>query len=123
MSAAQQSTSPWQTAKLPKIAYGKGSYLYDTSGKQYLDGSGGPAVFCLGHGNEEVNDAIKAQLDRIAHGYRYTFTSDPLEQLTELVIKRCGKDSGLTHMIFVTSGSRRPNSTLIFSCPPPSSDA
>ena len=54
MSAAQQSTSPWQTAKLPKIAYGKGSYLYDTSGKQYLDGSGGPAVFCLGHGNEEV---------------------------------------------------------------------
>ncbi len=112
MSAAQQSTSPWQTAKLPKIAYGKGSYLYDTSGKQYLDGSGGPAVFCLGHGNEEVNDAIKAQLDRIAHGYRYTFTSDPLEQLTELVIKRCGKDSGLTHMIFVTSGSEAVESCL-----------
>src|SRR5215469_17823636 len=87
MSAAMQSA--WEPAKLPKIAYGKGSYLYDTTGKQYIDGSGGPAVYCLGHANEEVNNAIKAQLDRIAHGFRYTFTSDPLEQLTDFVIRRC----------------------------------
>jgi adenosylmethionine-8-amino-7-oxononanoate aminotransferase len=112
MAAAQNMPSHWQTSQLPKIAYGKGSYLYDTAGKQYLDGSGGPAVYCLGHGNEEVNNAIKGQLDRIAHGYRYIFTSDPLEQLTELVIKRCGKDSGLTRMIFVTSGSEAVESCL-----------
>ena len=96
MSAAVQSI--WSPTKLPKIAYGKGSYLYDTDGKQYIDGSGGPAVFCLGHGNEEVNQAIKAQLDRIAHGYRYTFTSDPLEQLTEQVRRACGASSGLSRM-------------------------
>src|SRR5260370_16671459 len=101
MSAAVQSI--WWPVKLPKIAYGKGSYLYDTDGKQYIDGSGGPAVFCLGHGNEEVNQAIKDQLDRIAHGYRYTFTSDPLEQLTELVRRACGPASRLTRMIFLSS--------------------
>ena len=115
MSAAQPSqklSSPWQAANLPKIAYGKGSYLYDMAGKQYIDGSGGPAVYCLGHANEEVNNAIKAQLDRIAHGYRYTFTSDPLEQLTDFVIRRCGKDSGLNRMIFVTSGSEAVESCL-----------
>jgi adenosylmethionine-8-amino-7-oxononanoate aminotransferase len=112
MAAVPQAAATWQTSKLPKIAYGKGSYVYDAAGKQYLDGSGGPAVFCLGHGNEEVNEAIKAQLDRIAHGYRYTFTSDPLEQLTELVIKRCGEDSGLSRMIFVTSGSEAVESCL-----------
>ena len=110
MSAAVQSA--WQPARLPKIAYGKGSYLYDSEGKQYIDGSGGPAVFCLGHGNEEVNAAIKAQLDRIAHGYRYTFTSDPLEQLTEMVQRACGAASGLTRMIFVTSGSEAVESCL-----------
>jgi adenosylmethionine-8-amino-7-oxononanoate aminotransferase len=110
--ASQPLSSPWQAANLPKIAYGKGTYLYDTAGKQYIDGSGGPAVYCLGHANEEVNEAIKAQLDRIAHGYRYTFTSDPLEQLTELVIRRCGKDSGLRRMIFVTSGSEAVESCL-----------
>lgn len=36
-------------------------------------------MHCLGHANEEVNDAIKAQLDLIAHGYRYNFTTDALE--------------------------------------------
>jgi adenosylmethionine-8-amino-7-oxononanoate aminotransferase len=110
MAAVQQ--SPWQPAQLPKIAYGKGSYLFDTDGKRYIDGSGGPAVFCLGHGNEEVNQAIKDQLDRIAHGYRYTFTSDPMEQLTEIVRRRCGAGSGLERMIFVSSGSEAVESCL-----------
>jgi len=104
--------SPWQPARLPKIAYGKGSYLFDTEGRRYIDGSGGPAVFCLGHGNEEVNEAIKAQLDRVAHGYRYTFTSDPLEQLTEIARRRCGAGSGLQRMIFVSSGSEAVESCL-----------
>ncbi len=104
--------SPWQPARLPKIAHGKGSYLFDTEGRRYIDGSGGPAVFCLGHGNEEVNEAIKAQLDRVAHGYRYTFTSDPLEKLTEFVRRRCGAGSGLERMIFVSSGSEAVESCL-----------
>lgn len=103
-------TSPWQPMALPKIAWGKGAYVYDTDGKRYLDGSGGPAVFCLGHGNEEVNAAIKAQLDRVAHGYRYTFTSDPLEQLTEIVARRCG--GGLKRMVFVSGGSEAVESCL-----------
>jgi adenosylmethionine-8-amino-7-oxononanoate aminotransferase len=95
---------------LPKIAWGKGSYVHDAAGKRYLDGSGGPAVFCLGHGNEEVNEAIKAQLDRVAHGYRYSFTSDPLEQLTEIVARRSG--GGLNRMVFVSGGSEAVESCL-----------
>ena len=93
----------WSTQHLPKVAYGKGCYIYDSTGKQYIDGSAGPAVFSLGHGNEEVNAAIKDQLDRIAHGYRYTFTSDPLEELTALVAAACG--GGLSQMTFCSSGS------------------
>src|SRR6476661_3363545 len=96
--AAGDSTSI-AAACLPKIAWGKGVYLTDTAGKRYIDGSGGPAVYCLGHGNEEVNAAIKDQLDRIAHGYRYNFTSDPLEELTERVARSAGGD--LAHMVFV----------------------
>ncbi len=95
---------------LPKIAWGKGVYVYDSTGKQYIDGSGGPAVFCLGHGNAEVNDAIKAQLDRVAHGYRYSFTSDPLEQLTQIVAARSG--GTLNRMVFVSGGSEAVESCL-----------
>src|SRR6476661_6109752 len=105
----QESTSI-AAAALPKIAGGKGSLLWDTTGKRYLDGSGGPAVYCLGHANAEVNEAIKAQLDRIAHGYRYNFTSDPLEELTERITRACGGD--LSHMVFVSGGSEAVESAL-----------
>jgi adenosylmethionine-8-amino-7-oxononanoate aminotransferase len=98
------------TAQLPKISRGKGSYLYDMEGKQYIDGSGGPAVYCIGHGNVEVNEAIATQLNRIAHGYRYNFTSDPLEELTEIITARCGGD--LEHMVFLTGGSEAVESCL-----------
>jgi adenosylmethionine-8-amino-7-oxononanoate aminotransferase len=98
------------TSGLPKIAWAKGSYVFDVDGKQYIDGSGGPAVYCIGHGNEEVNAAIAAQLGRVAHGYRYNFTSDPLEQLTEIIQQRCGGD--LQHMVFVTGGSEAVESCL-----------
>jgi adenosylmethionine-8-amino-7-oxononanoate aminotransferase len=95
---------------LPKIAWGQGSYVYDATGKQYIDGSGGPAVFCIGHGNAEVNEAIKAQLDRVAHGYRYSFTSDPLERLTAIVAERSG--GTLNRIVFVSGGSEAVESCL-----------
>lgn len=108
--ATQEAPITWSTQNLPKVAYGKGCYIYDTTGKQYIDGSAGPAVFSLGHGNDEVNAAIKDQLDRIAHGYRYTFTSDPLEELTELVAAACGGE--LNQMTFCSSGSEAIESCL-----------
>jgi adenosylmethionine-8-amino-7-oxononanoate aminotransferase len=96
--------------RLPKIAWGEGVYVYDSEGRRYLDGSGGPAVYCLGHGNKEVNAAICAQLDKVAHGYRYTFTSDPLEELTEIIAKNCG--AHLARMVFVSGGSEAVESAL-----------
>ncbi len=103
-------TSIHATGNMPKIAWAKGTYVYDTDGKQYIDGSGGPAVYCIGHGNTEVNDAIKAQLNRVAHGYRYNFTSDALEELTDIIRARCG--GTLNHMVYVTGGSEAVESCL-----------
>ena len=98
------------TAGMPKISHGRGSYVFDADGKQYIDGSSGPAVYCIGHGNEEVNAAITAQLGRIAHGYRYNFSSDPLEELTEVITRNCGSD--YKNMVFVTGGSEAVESCL-----------
>ena len=98
------------TGDLPKVAWAKGSYVHDVDGKRYIDGSGGPAVYCIGHSNAEVNDAIKLQLDRIAHGYRYNFSSDALEELSDIIRKRCG--GTLNHMVYVTGGSEAVESCL-----------
>ena len=95
---------------LPKVSHGEGCYVTDADGKRYLDGSGGPAVFSLGHSHPEVNAAIKEQLDRIAHGYRYSFTSDPLERLTELIQRQAGP--GSDYVLFVSSGSEAVESAL-----------
>jgi adenosylmethionine-8-amino-7-oxononanoate aminotransferase len=95
---------------LPRIVRGSGSYLYDAAGKRYLDGSGGPAVFSLGHAHPEVNAAIVEQLHAVAHGYRYLFTSSPLEQLSEQLLRSCG---GAFHdIIYGTSGSEAVESAL-----------
>lgn len=98
------------TEMLPRITHGRGSYLWDATGKQYIDGSGGPAVYCLGHGNVEVNAAIIAQLGQIAHGYRYNFTSDALEELTAIIADRAG--GNLRQMVFVSGGSEAVESCL-----------
>ena len=98
------------TDDMPKVVWAKGSYLHDADGKVYIDGSCGPAVYCIGHANEEVNDAIKQQLDRIAHGYRYNFTTDALEELTAIIIGRCG--GSLKHVVYVTGGSEAVESCL-----------
>lgn len=98
------------TAHLPKVAQARGSYVWDIAGKQYIDGSGGPAVYCLGHGNEEVNAAVMAQMGRIAHAYRYNFSSDALEEMTEIIGARAG--GTLREMVFVTGGSEAVESCL-----------
>jgi len=110
MSVAPLPTHIHSTGNLPKVAWAKGSYVHDTDGKRYIDGSGGPAVYCIGHSNAEVNAAIAAQLERIAHGYRYNFSSDALEELTEIVRGRTG--GTLQHMVYVTGGSEAVESCL-----------
>jgi adenosylmethionine-8-amino-7-oxononanoate aminotransferase len=89
--------------ELPRIVRGEGSCLFDAEGKRYLDGSGGPAVFCLGHAHPEVNAAITRQLQEIAYAYRYLFTSSALENLTETVLRLCG--GGFKDIVYTGSGS------------------
>lgn len=95
---------PRHTRNLPPVAVsGKGCYLTDASGKQYLDASGGAAVSCLGHGDVEVIDAIKAQLDSLAYAHTGFFTSEPAETLADLLIKHAPGD--LDRVYFVSGGS------------------
>jgi len=96
--------------ELPRIVHGKGSYLFDAAGKRYLDGSGGPAAFCLGHAHPEVNAAITGQLNDIACAYRYLFTSSALECLTEAVLRLCG--GVFQDIVYSGSGSEAVESAL-----------
>ncbi|RJP22973.1 MAG: adenosylmethionine--8-amino-7-oxononanoate transaminase [Candidatus Omnitrophota bacterium] len=49
------------------FSQGEGVYLYDVQGNRYFDGNSSLWVAIHGHGRKELSDAIKAQLDRVAH--------------------------------------------------------
>ena len=94
----------------PVAVSGEGCYLYDAEGKSYLDGSGGAAVSCLGHGDRDVIDAVKAQMDSLAFAHTGFFSSEPAEELAELLIAHA--PAGMSHVYFVSGGSEAVEAAL-----------
>ena len=86
-----------------KAVASKGCYIFDDSGNRYLDGSGGAAVSCLGHADPEVVQAIQDQTSKMAFAHTGFFSSDPAEELAELLIKYAPGD--LDRVYFVSGGS------------------
>ncbi len=95
---------PRHTKNLPPAAVGgEGCYIIDADGKRYLDGSGGAAVSCLGHGDPEVIAAIKTQLDEMAFAHTGFFTSPAAERLADLLVENAPQ--GIERVYFVSGGS------------------
>ena len=88
---------------LPKAVAGDGCYLIDANGKRYFDGSGGAAVYCLGHSNQRVIQAIKDQVDQLAFAHTGFFTTEPEEELADMLIAQAPGD--LDRVYFVSGGS------------------
>ena len=65
--AAEENLLPVYNRFPIALDHGEGMYLYDTDGKEYLDFAAGFAVSGLGYGNQELNDALKAQIDKLYH--------------------------------------------------------
>lgn len=69
------------------IDSGKGSYLRDTEGKEYLDLGSGLWCAILGHSNSEFNEALTEQIERIIHiggGFWSTSVLEAVEQIASV---------------------------------------
>lgn len=82
---------------------GEGIRLHLAGGRTVIDGSGGAAVACIGHGNRRVAAAMAEQAGRMAYAHTGFFTSEPAEALADLLLG--DEPGGLTHAFFVSSGS------------------
>src|SRR5690349_6112832 len=89
--------------QVPVAVGGEGLYLVDAAGKRYLDGSGGAAVSCLGHGHPEVHATMHRQLDKLAYAHTGFFSSEPAEALADLLV--AGAPGDHRHVYFVSGGS------------------
>lgn len=102
---------PRHTKSQPPVAVrGQGVYLYDADGKQYLDGSGGAAVSCLGHGDADVIAAIQKQAETLAYAHTSFFTSEVAETLAGKIIASASET--LARVYFVSGGSEAVESAL-----------
>ena len=94
----------------PLAMRGEGVYLYDSGGRAYLDGSSGAAVSCLGHGDRDVITAVKDQLDVLAFAHTRFFSSQPAEDLADLLIAHAPE--GIERVYFVSGGSEAVEAAL-----------
>lgn len=80
--------------------HGKGVYLYDIDGKEYLDFAAGIAVCSLGYGNENYTEALKKQVDKLLH-VSNLFYNEPITTAAEKLLKV----SGMDRVFFTNSGT------------------
>ena len=80
--------------------HGKGVYLYDTDGKEYLDFAAGIAVCSLGYGDEIYATALKNQVDKLLHVSNLYYNEPTTDAAAKLL-----KASGMDRVFFTNSGT------------------
>ena len=87
----------------PVAVSGQGIWLRESTGHAVIDGSGGAAVACLGHGHPHVLAAMQAQLGQLTYAHTALFSCESAERLADKLVGH--QPGGLTHAYFVSSGS------------------
>ena len=85
------------------IERGKGSYLIDTEGNRYLDGTSSIWVNLHGHRHPALDRALKRQLGKIAHSTFLGLSNPPAIKLAHALIRIAPK--GLTRVFYSDNGS------------------
>ncbi|WP_178989184.1 aspartate aminotransferase family protein [Winogradskyella schleiferi] len=94
----QAQTSPHPLAM--EISHAKGSYIYDTNGKAYLDFVAGISACSLGHSHPKVVDAIKKQLDKYLHVMVYgEYVQKSAVELSKFLAKHLPKPLESTYLV------------------------
>ena len=93
------------------IASAKGSYIYDSSGKQYLDFVAGVSANSLGHAPQAITDAVTAQMQQYTHVMVYgEFIQQPQLGLCKALAATLPKT--LSSVYLVNSGTEATEGAL-----------
>lgn len=82
------------------LDHGQGTSLYDMNGKRYLDFAAGIAVYALGYGNKDYNDALKNQIDKILHTSNLYYNQPAIDAARKIV-----ESSKMSKVFFTNSGT------------------
>src|SRR6478609_6766502 len=93
----------WQAEDAPIIERGEGSLLFDTDGNAYIDGVSSLWCNVLGHRRPEIDAAIRAQLDRVAHTTMLGLSHPSAIELAQRLVGVA--PPGLSRVFFSDNGS------------------
>jgi len=85
-------------------------YLYDEDGKRYIDGPGGMWCNNIGHGNKEIGEAIKKQIEKMDYCSPF---SESTEVSAELASVLSELSPGDLNTVFFTSDGSTANETAL----------
>ena len=97
-------------SRRPMLDRAEGIYMWDKTGKRYIDGSSGAMVSNIGHSNPNVLAAMRQQMEKSTFGYRLHFETEASEQLADKLAEL--SPAGLERIFFVSGGSEAVESTL-----------
>lgn len=92
-----------ETLPLVPVKSGKGVYLYDFEGNEYIDAVSSWWVNLFGHANEHINKRIKTQLDTLEHVLLAGFTHEPAIDLAHKLVDITPEE--LRKVFYVDNGS------------------
>ncbi len=85
------------------IERAEGNHLIDVEGRRYFDGVSSLWVTVHGHRRREIDEAVRAQLDRVAHTTLLGLASVPSIELAKRLVEIAPR--GLTKVFYSDSGS------------------
>ena len=94
----QAKTTPYPLGIV--VDHAKGSYVYDTDGKAYLDFIAGVSACSVGHCHPNVVEAIKTQAERYLHVMVYgEFAQEPAVDLAKELAAELPENLGVTYLV------------------------
>lgn len=96
--------------ELPFIERAEGVYIWDHTGKKYLDGSSGAVVCNIGHGNFRVANRLADQARKAVFAYRTQFENEPAHRYAAELVTHLAPH--LQRIFYVSSGSEAVESAI-----------
>lgn len=103
-------TQGFGTDEYMRVNTAKGIYLWDATGKRYIDGPGGMWCTQIGYGRQDMADAIAAQIMQMPYASPWSFTTEPAATLARMIADRTPGDLNTVH--FTTGGSTAVDTAL-----------
>jgi len=94
------------------LSKGEGVYVYDSEGNRLLDAPAGMWCVNIGHGREEMAQAVYDQMMALTYVSPWSMTTGPAAEFAAMIAEQAPGD--LNHVFFTTGGSTAVDSALRF---------